>query len=388
MHICFITNKYPNIVEPNVIVFLQQLIFAISAEGIKCTVICPIQINVYPKLHVLPYKRVDTYMGKDIEVFFPRYCGLGMTDILGVNPARITTYFFEKASEKVLVNLKSKPDYLYGHFVTPAAITCARLGRKYHIPSYFAYGEATFMTIDAFGRKNVKRELGSISGVIAVSSQNKEMISEYVPEGITEVFPNSIDNNVFYPRNCMSARKKYGFDPNAFIVSFVGSFDDRKGINRLCKAVDRFNGEVKVICAGKGALVPTSPNCIFRKPVLHKNLPEFLSASDIFVLPTRNEGCCNAIIEALACGLPIVSSNKSFNDDVLDNTNSIRIDSDSIEQIYEAIRILKENTELRNKLHRGSIERAKDLTLEQRAKKIVIFMEKNNAKEQQDTIFE
>ncbi len=377
MHICFITNKYPNRIEPNVIVFLQQLVSAISGMGIKCTVICPIQINVYPKLLVLPKKRTDHHMENEIEVYFPRYCGLGMTNILGYNPARITTYFFEKAVERVLINLKDKPDYLYGHFVTPAGITCARLGKKYGIPAYFAYGEATFMTINAFGRANVKKELGNISGVVAVSGQNKEMIAEFVPEGITEVFPNSIDKKVFYPRSREEARQKYGIAPNEFVVSFVGSFDERKGIDRLCKAVDRFNGTVKVICAGKGALIPKSSNCIFKKPVLHDELPLFFAASDIFVLPTRNEGCCNAIIEAMACGLPIVSSDKSFNDDVLDYSNSIRINSDSINQIYEAIKELKDNCALRDRLHKGSIEKAKGLTLEQRARNIVDFMERN-----------
>ena len=162
MHICFITNKYPNIVEPNVIVFLQQLVSAIAEEGIKCTVICPVQINVYPRLHILPKLRVDHYMGNNIEVYFPRYFGLGMTDFLGYNPALITTHFFEKAVDKVLSGLQDKPDYLYGHFITPAGITCARLGRKYRIPAFFAYGEATYMTIEAVGKKRVTRELTPI----------------------------------------------------------------------------------------------------------------------------------------------------------------------------------------------------------------------------------
>ncbi len=379
MHICFITNKYPNVVEPNVIVFLQQLISAISAEGVKCTVICPIQINIYPKLHVLPQKRVDRYLGNEIEVYFPRYFGLGMTDFLGFNPARITTHYFEKAVDKILINLDEKPDYLYGHFVTPAAITCARLGKKYNIPAYFAYGEATYMTIDAFGRKNVRKELSSISGVIAVSTQNKEMISEFVSEGITEVFPNSIDSEVFYPRNKKEARRKYQIRDDEFVVSFVGSYDERKGINRLCEAIDRFNGSVKLICAGKGALVPSSTNCLLKEPVLHEELPDFLSASDIFVLPTRNEGCCNAIIEAMACGLPIVSSNKSFNDDVLDENNSIRINSDSVDEIYNAIKKLKENSELRIQLGNGCITKSKSLTLQARAKNILSFMKKRTA---------
>lgn len=379
MHICFITNKYPNAVEPNVIVFLQKLVFAISAENVKCTVICPVQINVYPKLRILPQKRIDRYKDQEIEVYFPRYCGLGMTGILGYNPARITTHFFEKAVDRVLSQLTDKPDCFYGHFVTPAAITCARLGRKYSIPAFFAYGEATYMTINAFGKANVKKELQSISGVIAVSSQNKTMIADYVPDGTTEVFPNSIDDDVFYPRDRGEARKKYGISQQTFVVSFIGSFDERKGINRLCEAVDRLGGKAQLICAGKGQLEPNSANCLFQGTILHDDLPEFLAASDVFVLPTRNEGCCNAIIEAMACGLPIVSSDLPFNYDVLDADNAILIDPDQVDAISAAIEDLMEHPEKRRKMAENSLEKAKSLTLQHRAQNILRFIQEKAA---------
>ena len=100
-----------------------------------------------------------------------------------------------------------------------------------------------------------------------------------------------------------------------------------------------------------------------------------MSAADIFVLPTLNEGCCNAIVEAMACGLPIVSANRAFNFDILDESNSIMIDPTSIEEIANAIKTLHQNKELRNKLAIGSIEKSKQLTLDKRAENIIRFME-------------
>ena len=109
---------------------------------------------MFTHVYIYSQSRVDHYMGNNIEVYFPRYFGLGMTDFLGYNPALITTHFFEKAVDKVLFrDYRIKPDYLYGHFITPAGITCARLGRKYRFLLFFAYGEATYMTIEAVGKR-------------------------------------------------------------------------------------------------------------------------------------------------------------------------------------------------------------------------------------------
>ncbi len=375
MHICFITNKYPNAVEPNAIVFLQQLVAAISHKGVRCSVICPVPTNLNRAYKKLPLHSVEKYGEGEAEVYYPRYFGLGQKDYGFINPAKFTTRRFTKAVEKTVRGMKDMPDMFYAHFVTPAGICAARMGTLFGKPSFMAYGEATLATIHHYGEKAVKRELAALTGVIAVSTQNKEMIEPYVKEGITEVFPNSIDSKNFYPRDKAAARAQYGLSEDDFVVAFVGSFDQRKGTDRISAAVDRVGGNIRLMCAGKGSLPPQSTRCVFREPVLHENLPTFLSAADIFVLPTLREGCCNAIVEAMACGLPIVSANRSFNDDILDETNSIRIDPTSVDEIAEAIKRLRDDAELRQRLAEGSLEKAKTLTLERRAENIIRFME-------------
>ena len=376
MHICFLTNKYPNKVEPNAIVFLQQLVVAIAKQGVKCSVICPVPTNINKNYKTLPQKTTEHYGDASVDVYYPRCFGLGQRDYGPFNPAKITTHYFTKACDKIIANMPECPDAFYGHFVTPAGIAAARMGRKYNKPSFLAYGEAGTVMIKHFGFKASTKELCTLSGVIAVSSQNKSDISPYVPEGITEVFPNSIDSETFYPRDKAEARKKLGLSEDTFVIGFVGSFDERKGIDRLSQAIDKLTiDNIALICAGKGAIQPRTKKCVFKSPVLHSELPEFLSAADIFVLPTLNEGCCNAIVEAMACGLPIVSANRAFNFDILDESNSIMIDPTSVDEIANAISMLHQDAELREKLSLGSLEKAKQLTLDQRAKNILAFME-------------
>lgn len=379
MHICFITNKYPNKIDKNTLIFLKQLVDEVSKQKIKCSVICPVPTNINSNYKKLPYTQSDG----EVNIYYPRYFGLGQKNYLFFNPARITTHFFTKKIQKTIDennNLRDI-DAFYAHFVTPAGIAAARLGKIYKKPAFMAYGEATLDTINHFGKKGVKKELSSLSGVIAVSTQNKQMISKYVNPNIVKVFPNAIDLKKFKPINKHKSRKKFGFKDEDFIVSFVGSFDKRKGIDRLEKAIDRFNGKVKLAAAGKGELKPKSKYCIWNKPVKHSDLPFFYSASDIFVLPTRNEGCCNAIIEAMGCGKAIISSDKSFNYDILNKDNSILINPDSVEEIEAAIKQLKNDRILLRQKEAASILTASKLTLAQRAKRIIGFMNNgdNNA---------
>lgn len=375
-NLCIITNKYPNQYEPNVLVFVQQLVWQFARQGVSCTVIAPVQANRNPKFLSMATEELEqTDTGETIRVLRPKYVTLGQSPICGYNPAKISTRLFEKCVERTIKKCGTKFDALYSHFVTPAGIATARLGRKLGIPAFMAHGEATTKTIDAFGGPvRVGKELCSLSGVVAVSHHNRLMLSDpgIVADKNIQVFPNGYNPLRFGRSDRAAARAHFGFPKDAFIVGFVGSFDDRKGILRVQEAADRLG--VKFACAGKGALNPTSENCIHAKPVMHDDLALFYNACDVFALPTRMEGCCNAIVEAVACGLPVVSSDRLFNRDILDATNALLIEPDDVDALTEAIRILRDDAALREKLAAGSLEMAKKLTLQRRGENILRFL--------------
>jgi glycosyltransferase involved in cell wall biosynthesis len=93
------------------------------------------------------------------------------------------------------------------------------------------------------------------------------------------------------------------------------------------------------------------------------------------VLPTLAEGCCNAIVEAVSCGVPVISSDLAFNHDVLDDSCAILIDPNSEEQLQAALRRLKEDDALRSRLAVGCEARSADLTIEKRIDKLLAFMQ-------------
>ena len=219
----------------------------------------------------------------------------------------------------------------------------------------------------------------AVDGVVCVSSKNME---ESIRLGLTNkekciVLPNAIDTNVFHKMDKQQCRQELGIDPNLFVVIYVGQFIKRKGYDRLAAAIDLLDDpEIGVVFLGNGKEAKESPckSTIHQGFASQKDIAKYLSAADVFALPTQAEGCCNAIVEAMACGLPIISSDLSFNHDILDSQNALLIEPNNVEQIAEAIKAIKDNKHLQASLAANSLEKAQSLTLPDRARRIITFI--------------
>ena len=80
----------------------------------------------------------------------------------------------------------------------------------------------------------------------------------------------------------------------------------------------------------------------------------------------------------MACGLPIVTSDRDFNHDILSHDNAILIDPTDSRQVADAIVRLRDDKVLRRHLSIGTLDIAKRLTLAERAANIVEFMKKRS----------
>lgn len=372
--VCFIAGLYPSPEEPARGVFYQGLVHEVAKLNIECRVIHPFP---YFRQKKTPTDRIDRVDSEhSVTVYRPQCVTYGARKIALWNTAYLTAKSYTGATLSVLDTLDWRPDVLYGHFISPAGIVAARLSQITGIPAFIAYGESRPWSIESIGVKRSQRLLSSVNGFIAVSSKNKRELVEYgiADEEKITVFPNGVDRTIFFPWNKEESRKTLGWSIDKFVVAFVGHFNERKGVLRLDEAVKKLD-DVYVAYVGSGKLRPTAKNTLHCGAVEHSRLPLLLSAADIFVLPTLHEGCCNAIIEALACGLPVVSSNLDFNKDVLNNDNSLLVDPHNIDEIRAAIIKIKENPALHKLLRNGAIESASRLDLARRTARIVAWME-------------
>lgn len=380
-NICFISNGYPS--EQFVInAFVETLVNGMTDLGINCFVIAPQSItnSIVYKRKKLPFERTRyTSQGREVKVYTPQYITASAKKIGSINTSEIGLSSFKKAVEKTFAKISEEVrfDAIYGHFIFPAGITANYLSKKYGIPAFFAYGENTTYTIDYLGDVKTRKLLEGISGVVSVSSENKRVLLEKKMTDETKigVFPNSIDSSIFYPRNKVECRKKLGLSEDKFTVVFVGRFVDVKGPDRLSAALEMLDDDIAAIFIGEGILKPTYSKTVFCGALQHNELPNYLSAADVFVLPTKAEGCCNAIIEAMACGLPIISSNLPFNADILNDRCAKLIDPMDIDAIAEAISELKNDKNLREKMAEAALEESAKLNIKNRASQIIEFIE-------------
>ncbi len=372
---------YPNPVDPYRNVFFQNLIFSFADQGIKCTVIMPVSITHYKeKTKLIPLETVySTKSGNKVHVYYPRCLTYSSKKIGSWNTGQLSEYSFQRCAIRQAKKLNEKYDCVYGHFFLEGGLAAIAVGRTLGIPSYIAYGECDYESEVRQRFRDLRaRDVKGLRGLISVSSDNsRELRTISILDNIPILLaPNSIDPELFHPMEKNKCREHFGIESDRFIVGFVGGFIERKGDKRILAAIEPLD-DVYGAFAGKGDEEPCGSKVVFCQPLRHEEIPAFLNACDVFALPTLSEGCCNSTIEAMACGLPVISSDLPFNHDILNETNSILIDPMNIDEIRDAIIKMKNDKKLRQKLSQGALETAKQLTIEARAYNILKFIGDN-----------
>lgn len=384
MHVCFIVEGYPVPQDP-FMPFIRNTVAEMARQGVRCTVIAPQSVTraLMHKVPVRPRHWQDVVEpgGAVVDVWQPWYITLSNRG------GRFNLDQMIQAARKVYTSKVSKQsvDLLYAHFWHMGVVASLLDDAK---PLFVACGESRIAVQERYTPEEIRKMLEQLSGTIYVSTKSYE---ESVDLGLQQpgnpyvILPNGYDPQRFPPMDRQAARQKLGWPQDACVAVFVGAFDARKGAARVSQALTEVNRTRPVYSCfiGDGAERPDCPHLLHAGRVDHAQVATYLNAADFFVLPTTHEGCCNAIIEALACGLPVISSTGSFNDDVLTPENSIRIDPMDVQALAKAIDTLAADPERRRALAAGARESAAGLTIEQRVRRLIAFLEqtRNNSKQ-------
>lgn len=185
--------------------------------------------------------------------------------------------------------------------------------------------------------ENTKKDL------MEVSSLRPEQI-EVIYEGVTENFKPALE------KDKSEFLKKYKL-PEKFILA-TGGVGERKNLVRIKEASKDFNLVISLKDIG----------------VLDEELPLLYSSAQVLVYTSLYEGFGRPILEAMACGVPVITSNVSSMPEVAENA-AVLVDPKNVDEIRKSIKAIMEDKDLKKELVKKGLKRVKKFTWEGAAQK-------------------
>jgi glycosyltransferase involved in cell wall biosynthesis len=182
---------------------------------------------------------------------------------------------------------------------------------------------------------------------------------------ITIAYP-GVDQSRFYPikdkNKILNTLNKYNLKPG--YVLFVSSWYPRKNIPRLIRAFNLFKKKTgfqnKLVLVGKKSnrvgKLDINKNIICTDYVLNEELLHLYNGAKVFIYPSLEEGFGIPIIEAMACGCPVITSNLSSMPEVVGNAGLL-INPFEVKDIVKKLTYITKNKRLCDKLQKAGFKR-------------------------------
>lgn len=204
-----------------------------------------------------------------------------------------------------------------------------------------------------------------VADIILVGSsyaRDSFVLEGVAPEKIV-VAPYGVDLN-----NFSAAPPRSRDTSKQFEVIFVGQLSQRKGISYLLRGYRRFRkSDTRLTVVGNtpGSMAPFKPYADLFRHVPHQTRPalaQMYRDSDVFVFPTLLEGMPLVVLEAMACGLPVIVTANGPGDIVRDGIDGFVVPSRDEEAIGERLERLYRDPELRAEMGRNACARAHEFS--------------------------
>lgn len=218
-------------------------------------------------------------------------------------------------------------DVIDAHFAYPDGLAAWLLGKVFRCPvTVTLRGTIVPLSRYRLRRMQIRWVLSGVDRIFAVSDSLKAVaVGLGIPGDKIRVVPNGVDTARFGPGSRVEARRALGLVSDRRILLSVGTLSPRKGHQRVLEVLPRILAThpdlLYVVLGGPGVEGDTGPllerliaqhglrdhvRLLGTQP--HEEVPRWLAAADLFCLATSNEGRANVILEALACGVPVVTT--------------------------------------------------------------------------------
>ncbi len=335
-HIVVFSSLFPSALQPGAGLFVRERMFRVGAQ-LPLAVVAP--TPWFPLQGLLRRWRPGFRPGAPRhevqgghDVWFPRFLSLpgvlkqadGWLMALGALPR--------------LWRLKraGRLDLIDAHFGFPDGRAATLLGRWLGVPSTITMrGTEVRHARDPALVGGLRAALQGASRVFAVSdSLRRVALGLGIAPDRVRVVGNGVDLARFQPMPRAEARRQLQLPADAKVLVTVGALVERKGFHRVIELLPALRaahpgltylvvggaspeGDISAQLRQQVQTLGLTEAVRFLGPLAPEALRVPLSAADLFVLPTRNEGWANVLLEAMACGLPVVASDVGGNAEVV-----------------------------------------------------------------------
>ncbi|WP_294254701.1 glycosyltransferase [Propionivibrio sp.] len=227
-------------------------------------------------------------------------------------------------------------DIIDAHFAYPDGYAASLLSRWLEVPFTITLrGTETRHIHDARLGKKLLQAIKQAAQVFSVSESLRTLvISHGAPPDKIEVVGNGVDAIRFSVRDRTACRTALCLSRESKVLVSVGGLVPRKGFHRVIELLPKLRQQFPdliFLIIGGGSTEGNNrvelenqvkrlnlEGCVrFLGSIASDELPSILSAADVFVLATSNEGWANVFLEAMACGLPVVTTAVGGNQEVV-----------------------------------------------------------------------
>ena len=315
------STLFPNAVQPAHGVFVENRLRHLVAGGeVEAQVVAPVpwfpskagMFGHYADLAKVP----DIERRHGLTIHHPRF---PLIPKIGTNLAPLCMYSFVKPFVAKLIRNGFDFDLIDSHYFYPDGVAAVMMARAFGKPvTITARGtDLNLLPQYAIPRRQIVWASTHAQGLITVCQALKdELVALDVPPDKVRVLRNGVDLEMFQPVDRATARERLGLDGRTLLS--VGLLIDRKGHDLIVSALRRLPGTTLLI-AGDGperanlerlaSEEGAADRVRFLGRVDHGALRDIYGAVDALVLASSREGWANVLLEAMACGTPVVASN-------------------------------------------------------------------------------